>query len=66
MFLKIKPKDKVLLISDSLPSSNYGNDIMFCNKKINKDGKDEFGTLAGSNKTLDEICKNLIENSIKF
>ena len=64
LFLKIKPKDKVLLISDSLPSSNYDNDIMFCNKKINKDGKDEFGTLAGSNKTLDEICKNLIENKI--
>ncbi len=64
LFFKVKPKDKVLLISDSLPSSNYDSDIIFCNKKINKDGKDEFGILAGSNKTLDEICKNLIENKI--
>ena len=38
--------------------------VIFCNKKINKDGKDEFGTLAGSNKTLDEICSNLIEKEI--
>jgi len=64
LFFKVKPKDKVLLISDSLPSSNYNSDIIFCNKKINKNGKDEFGTLAGSNKTLDEICTNLIENKI--
>ncbi len=61
---KIKPKNKILLISDSLPSSNSKKDIIFCNKKINKDGKDEKGTLAGSNKTLDEICKNLIKKNI--
>ena len=64
LFLKVKPKDKVLLISDSLPSSNYDKDIIFCNKKINKEGKDEFNTLAGSNKTLDEICDNLIKEEI--
>lgn len=64
LFFKIKPKDKVLLISDSLPSSNHNQDIIFCGKKINKDGKDENGTLAGSNMTLDEICSNLIEKKI--
>ncbi len=62
--LKTKPKNKIMLISDSLPSSHFDKEIIFCNKKINKDGKDETGTLAGSNKTLDEICKNLIEKQI--
>lgn len=64
LFFKVKPKNKVLLISDSLPSANFNQDIVFCNKKINKEGKDEFGTLAGSNKTLDEICENLIKSNI--
>lgn len=64
LFFKTKPKDKVLLISDSLPSSNFNQDIIFCGKKINKEGKDENGTLAGSNMTLDEICSNLIEKNI--
>lgn len=62
--LKTKPKDKIILISDSLPSANYNNDIIFCNKKINKDGKDDKGTLAGSNKTLDTIVDNLIKKEI--
>ena len=61
---KVKPKDKILLVSDSLPSSNSKKDIIFCNKKINSQGKDENGTLAGSNKTLDEICKNLNKRNI--
>ena len=61
---KVKPKDKILLVSDSLPSSNSKKNIIFCNKKINSQGKDENGTLAGSNKTLDEICKNLNKRNI--
>ena len=61
---KTKPKDKILLVSDSLPSSNSEQDIIFCNKKINSKGKDENGTLAGSNKTLDEICRNLFEKNV--
>ncbi len=61
---KVKPKNKILLISDSLPSSNSKKDIVFCNKKINKEGKDETGTLAGSNKTLDEICKKLLKKNL--
>ena len=64
LILKTKPKDKILLISDSLPSSNFGGDIIFCNKKINSNGKDENGTLAGSNLTLDVICKKLLQEKI--
>ena len=64
LVLKTKPRDKILLISDSLPSSNYDEEIVFCNKKINCYGKDKNGTLAGSNKTLDEIVKNLIKKEI--
>ena len=64
LILKTKPKNKILLISDSLPSSNFDKEITFCNKKINSDGKDENGVLAGSNMTLDEIVKNLIKKEI--
>jgi len=64
LFFKLKPKEKVLLVSDCLPSSNYNNELTFCSKKINKFGKDENGTLAGSIKTLDEICINLIKEKI--
>ena len=64
LILKSKPKKRIMLVSDSLPLSNYDNDIIFCNKKIDKFAKDEKGTLAGSNKTLDEICHNLIKNNI--
>lgn len=63
LLLKTKPKDKIILVSDSLPSSNYDKDIIFCGKKI-KQGKDEKGILAGSNLTLDEICLNLISKEI--
>ena len=64
LILKTKPKNRILLISDSLPNSNYQEEIIFCNKKINSQGKDEKGVLAGSNKTLDEICLKLYENKI--
>jgi len=63
LILKTKPKNKILLVSDSLPSSNYDKEIIFCNKKI-MNGKDEKGTLAGSNLTLDEIVENLVEKEI--
>lgn len=64
LILKSKPKDKILLISDALPSSNFDGDIIFCGKKINKEGKNEQGTLAGSNKTLDTIVQTLLEKNI--
>jgi len=62
--LKIKPKDKIILISDCLPGAGSEKEFIFCNKMINAKGKDETGTLAGSMKTLDEICKNLIFKNI--
>lgn len=64
LVLKAKPIDKILLISDSLPVSNFDNEIVFCNKKINTQGRDDFGNLAGSILTLDEICLNLLKNNI--
>ena len=64
LMLKTKPKDKIILISDSLPISHYDKEIIFCNKKIYPTGKDENNTLAGSIKTLDEICHNLIKQNI--
>ena len=64
LMLKVKPEDKILLISDSLPCAHSEEDIIFCNKKISKDGKDEHGILAGSCKTLDEICHNLIKKNL--
>ena len=63
LLLKTKPLEKILLISDSLPSSHFEEKIIFCNKEI-INGKDENGTLAGSNNTIDEICKNLIKEKI--
>ena len=64
LILKTKPKNRIILISDSLPCAHYNKDIIFCNKKIDSKGKDENGTLAGSIKTLDEICLNLLEENI--
>lgn len=64
LIIKTKPKDKILLISDSLPISHFNKEIIFCNKKIYPNGKDENNTLAGSIKTLDEICHNLIKKNI--
>lgn len=64
LILKTKSKDKILLISDSLPCAHSNSNIIFCNKKINSFGLDENGTLAGSNKTLDEIALNLINQKI--
>ena len=64
LILKTKPKDKILLISDSLPIAHFDNEIIFCNKKIYPNGKDENNTLAGSIKTLDEICHNLIKQNV--
>ena len=64
LIFKTKPIKKILLISDSLPCAHSKNDIIFCGKKISKEGKDKEGKLAGSNKTIDMICKNLIKEEI--
>ncbi|MBR2069009.1 MAG: hypothetical protein IJ877_04520 [Candidatus Gastranaerophilales bacterium] len=64
LIFKVKPKEKIILISDSLPCAHSNGDIIFCSKKINSLGLDDNNTLAGSNKTLDEICFNLVKNNI--
>lgn len=64
LILKCKSIDKILLISDSLPSSHYSKNIVFCGKKITKEGKDDKGTIAGSIETLDTICKKLIKEKV--
>ena len=64
LILKVKPKNRIILISDSLPLSNHDKDIIFCNKKINKDGKDDNGVIAGSIQTLDSICELLIKKKV--
>jgi len=65
LFFKLKPKDKVILISDALPIAHSGlNSIVFCGKNIYKGGKDKDGTLAGSSLFLDEIAQNLINKGL--
>ena len=64
LVFNLKSKNKILLVSDSLPCANFGKNIIFCNKKINPAGLDDNNTLAGSNKTLDEICLNLSDKNI--
>lgn len=65
LFFKMKPKDRVLLVSDALPIAHSENDsVIFCGKTIYRGGKDENGTLAGSSMFLDEIARNLIKKGI--
>ncbi len=64
LIFKVKPKNKIILISDSLPCAHTDKEIIFCNKKINPQGLDDKGVLAGSSKTIDEICQNLIKENI--
>ena len=65
---RIKPNDKIILISDALPIAHSAPDSMtFCNRTVYiKDGKatDANGTLAGSIMFLDEIIKQLVQNNI--
>ena len=63
LFFKSKPKDKVILVSDSLPIA-YSNmkETIFAGSKIYYDGEkaiSESGTLAGSTTLLDKIIKRL-------
>ncbi|MBR1616531.1 hypothetical protein IJ670_00115 [bacterium] len=66
LILKCKPKNRILFVSDCLPCAKTNKEIIFCDKKIYPNGKDENGTLAGSYKLLSEICENLVQNNIIF
>lgn len=64
LFFKSKPKDKVLLISDSLPITNSNlKETVFAGSKIYYDGRYATSvnrTIAGSTTLLDGIIKRLI------
>lgn len=63
LFLKSKPDDKVLLISDALPITGSNlKETIFADSKIYYDGNratSADGTIAGSTKLLDEIVERL-------
>ena len=62
---KIRPKNKILLISDALPIANSNLEkIEFCNKTVLKTGYDEKGILGGSVMLLPDIVSNLIKKGI--
>ena len=64
LFFKTKNPAKIILISDALPAAHAKNEIVFCGKKINSDGKDDKGTLAGSILFLDEIIKKTVDGNL--
>lgn len=63
LLFKSKPKDKIILISDSLPCAHSNlKDFIFAGEKIYFDGEKATsaeGTLAGSSKLLPDIIKIL-------
>ncbi len=62
---KIRPNNKIILISDSLPIAKSNLEFVeFCGKKVFKNGLDEKGTLGGSIKLLPEIVENLINKKL--
>ena len=64
LIMKVKPHDKIILISDALSGTNIKEDHFYLGPKkvfINPDGtaKDENGVIAGSIKLLSQTAKNL-------
>lgn len=65
LVFKVRPADKILLISDALPIAGSNlSEITFCGKKIYANGKDENGTLGGSIMLLPQIAKQLADLKI--
>lgn len=65
---KLKPHDKIILISDALPiaHSDFGS-MSFCNKNVflkNNRAVDEKGTMAGSVLFVADIIKNLVKSGL--
>jgi len=67
MLMKLKPKDKLVLVSDALPYAGIKEDFSMNNKMIHVDEnwipKDADGTLAGNMKFLHEVAKQLINDT---
>ena len=68
LVFKVKPKDRIILISDCLPITNSKLcEMDFCNKKIYYDGikaTDKNGVIAGSTSMLDIIVKRLMKKNV--
>lgn len=66
LVFKIKPENKVILVSDSLPIAQSNlQELDFAGEKIFYDGEkatSKEGTLAGSTAILDKIVKRLSDN----
>lgn len=68
LLFKVKPQNKIILISDSLPcTASEISDFMFANRAISYDGEKAVsadGTLAGSTKLLPDIIKILAKKNM--
>lgn len=68
LLFKVKPSDKIILVSDSLPCTHSNlKEIMFAGEKVFYDGERAVsgeGTIAGSAKLLPEIIKRLALSGI--
>lgn len=67
MTMQIKPKDKIMLVSDSLPYAGTKDDFDLNGKQIHVDKnlvpRDERGTLAGNMKFLPDAAKILVRDT---
>lgn len=67
MIMKMKPKDKLVLISDALPYAGINKDFQMNGKMIHVDEdmipRDGDGVLAGNMKFLHDMAKRLIANT---
>lgn len=68
ILMKLKKKDKIVLVSDALPYAGRHEDFVMGRKKIHvdKDGipRDDNGILAGNMKFLHEVAPKLIKDTI--
>ena len=68
LVMKVKPQDKIILISDALSGTNIKDDHFYLGGKkifIQDDGtaKDKDGVIAGSIKLLSQTAKNLTDTT---
>ncbi len=68
MVMKIKPKSKIILISDALPNAGDKKEFKMNGVQIyvndNWEAKSAAGTLAGNMQFLHNVAKKLIDNTI--
>ncbi len=68
LIFKLKPIEKIILISDALPITHSAKDkITFSGEEIfldNNTAKNKYGTIAGSTMLLNDIIKNVVSKNI--